>query len=392
MLRTFRVFLPLACAALASAAGPAGSLNGFAAACYQRLARADGNLIFSPYSLSTALSMTLAGARGGTAREIAAVLRGAYPDPAYHDSVAALVAEVQKSGNAGGDQLHNASALWVDRGFRIQSEFQRVMEKIYHAPLTPLDFSGNAESAREQINAWTGRQTRERIRELFAPGTLDSYTRLVLSTAIYFHGKWQIPFKKSDTQPAPFRIAAGGTRKAPFMNQTGRFLYAEPASLQILEMRYSGGALAFDVLLPRAQDGLPGVEKALASGNLDAWLSELRNQEVEVSLPRFRAESAFSLKQALSEMGMPSAFSSAADFSGIDDRRDLMLSQVRHKAFVDVNEEGTEAAAATGVAARLVSMQVQPRRVFRADHPFVFLIRDTRTGAILFAGRLANPV
>lgn len=372
----FALALPLA-AADPSAAG----LNAFSGDLYQQLARSRGNLVFSPISISTALAMTLAGARGQTAQEMTAVLRTP-PD-------AALLDKLTKAGNVSGDQLLLAQSLWVDRGFTLLPDFVRVSQQQFRAAPEAADFSKAPENARAAINRWVNEQTKGKIADLFAPGTLTRDTRLVLASAVYFNGKWQSKFDPKSTSQAPFHTSAPTPVQTPFMNQTSRFPYAETPTAQVLELPYAGGSLAFDVILPKAGTPLSTLEEALRSDGLSLWLGHLQRKQVAVSLPKFRAESAFSLKDALSALGMASAFSSTADFSGIDGRRDLTISQVAHKAFIDVSEEGTEAAAATGVAVSLTAFA--PPVTFRADHPFLFLLRDTQTGAILFAGRLEEP-
>jgi serpin B len=377
---------------LHAAGSPAPGMNEFATSLYRQLAGGDDNLIFSPFSISTAVSMVLNGARGQTAAQIAQVLHQLYPDPQYDTAVSALADELAKAADTGGNELVIANGLWVQRGFAIEPDFSKTVQTIYRAPLSPLDFEGNAEGARSAINSWTAQKTKRRIQELFKPGSLDSHTRLVLTSAIYFYGKWQSVFRPGSTHPAPFRLTGGGTAETKFMHQTAMFGYAETPLLQILEMRYMGTPLTFDVLLPKTNDGLAGLEKSLSPDTLAACCSALKNQRVDVTIPKFRVEAEFSLRDTLSRMGMPEAFQRSADLSGIDARRDLFLSDVRHKAFVDVAEEGTEAAAATGASVSLMSAIVGPPPVvFRADHPFLFLIRDTRSGVILFAGRLMKP-
>lgn len=379
-----RFTLPLLLAAVLDAAdGAAPGINRFAAITYRELARGHGNLILSPFNISAALSMALQGARGQTANEMTVVL-GQLPPGAAVD-------QLLKDANTGGNQLLTANGLWVERGFPILSDFQQVIETRFHAPLRPLDFSGNPEQARAAINSWTEQNTKGKIRELFGPGTLSASNRLVLTSAIYFYGKWQSAFAPKATRPEPFKLAGPGTVTADFMHQAGTFGYAETASAQILEMKYAGTPVVFDIVLPKSQTGISDLDTAIGPEELASWLGAISARPVEVAIPKFRAESEFSLKEALSQLGMPTAFSGRADFSGIDGRQDLALSAVEHKAFVDVSEEGTEAAAATGVGIALVAMKMPPRTVFRADHPFLFLIRDTRSGAILFMGRLMTP-
>jgi serpin B len=367
------------------------AMNAFTVASYKQLSRGDANLIASPFNIATVLSMVLAGAGGRTAEEIQSVLHVRY-DSTYDAALGTLLADLTKAANTPGNELHTANGLWVQQGFAIRPAFENTLANNYHAPLTPLDFAANPEAARSQINRWTEEQTKEKIKDLFPAGSLDARTRLVLTSAIYFYGKWQDPFVPSRTQPAHFILPTGATTQADFMNQTSHFGYTETPSSQILEMRYAGTGIAFDVLLPKTPNGLPDLEKSLTLENLTGWIGNLTDRNVQVSLPKFRTESGFSLSKALSAMGMPTAFTDKADFSGITPKGGLAISEVVHKAFVDVSEQGTEAAAATGITMRATAMRMpEPAVVFRADHPFLFLIRDTRTGVILFIGHLMNP-
>src|ERR1017187_9650774 len=327
------------------------AMNAFTTASYKQLMGGDANLILSPFNIATALSMALAGAGGQTAEEIQSVLHLHY-DHTYDSALGALLADLTKAGNTRGNELHTANGLWVQKGFAIQPAFENTLTNNYHAPLTPLDFIANPGAARSQINRWTEEQTKEKINNLLPAGSLDAHTRLVLTSAIYFYGKWQDPFVISRTQLAPFTLPTGATTQANFMNQTSHFSYTETPSAQVLEMRYAGAGIAFDVLLPKTLTGLPDIEKSLTLENLTGWLGNLTTRNVQVSLPKFRAESEFSLGKALSTMGMPTAFTDKADFSGIDPKRGLAISEVVHKAFVDVSEQGTEAAAATGITMR----------------------------------------
>ena len=387
-----RLVLPILLAAALPAADSTmtPAMNAFTTAAYKQLTGGDANLILSPFNIATALSMALAGARGQTAQEIQSVLHLHY-DPTYDAALGALLAGLTKAGNTGGNELRTANGLWVQQGIAIQPAFVNTLAGNFHAPLTPLDFLANPEAARSQINRWTEEQTKEKIKNLLAAGSIDAQTRLVLTSAIYFYGKWQDPFVASRTGPAPFTLPTGATTQASFMNQTSDFGYRETPSAQILEMRYAGTGIAFDVLLPKPPSGLPGLEKSLTLENLTGWLGNLTTRSVQVSLPKFRAESEFSLSKGLSTMGMPTAFTSKADFSGIDPKGGLAISEVVHKAFVEVSEQGTEAAAATAIGMRATAMRMpEPAVVFRADHPFIFLIRDTGTGVVLFIGRLTS--
>jgi serpin B len=367
------------------------AMNAFTTASYKQLTQGDANLILSPFNIATALSMALAGARGQTAQEIQSVLHLHY-DSTYDAALGTLLADLTKAGNAGGNELHTANGLWVQKGFVIQPAFENTLTNNYHAPLTPLDFIANPEAARSEINRWTEEHTKEKIKNLFPAGTLDAQVRLVLTSAIYFYGKWQDPFVTSRTKPAPFTLPTGVTTQADFMNQTSHFGYTETPSAQILEMRYAGTGIAFDAVLPKTASGLAAIERSLTSESLNGWFGSLTARNVQVSLPKFRTESEFSLRKALSTLGIPTAFTAQADFSGIDPKSGLAISEVVHKAFVDVAEQGTEAAAATGITMRATAMRMpEPPVVFRADHPFLFLIRDTHSGVVLFIGRVMNP-
>jgi serine protease inhibitor len=387
-----RYVLPLAVAAVLHA-GPEQVSRGvdqFGLSVYRQLAPGGDNLIFSPFSISSALSMALAGARGETAAQMAGVLHQAYPDSAYPDAFKALIDQIVQRANTDENRLLNANSLWVQSGFRLEPAFRETLGTAYGAPPAGLDFAGNLEAARRTINSWTEEHTKGKIPELFGPGSLDSHTRLVLTSAVYFYGKWERPFLTKLTFPAAFKLDSGAAVQADFMRQTARFGYAETPSLQILEMKYAGTGLALDILLPKPGGRLADLQSRFTFENLTGWLHDLHDRNVDVTIPKFRAESQFSLRKTLSHVGMANAFTGSADFSGIDGAHDLTLADVRHKAFVDVAEEGTEAAAATGTAVALVRMVVPDSPVFRADHPFFFLIRDTRSGLILFAGQLTN--
>jgi len=388
-----RIVLPILLAATLRGADShiMPAMNAFTTESYTQLARSDANLILSPFNIATALSMALAGARGQTAQEIQSVLHIHY-DSSFDAALGALLADLAKAGNTPGNELLTANGLWMQKGLAIQPAFESTLADNYHAPPTLVDFIANYEAARSQINSWTEEHTKQKIKNLFPAGSLDAQTRLVLTSAIYFYGKWQDPFITSNTQPAPFILSAGRTTLANFMNQTSNFGYTETPSAQILEMRYAGTGIAFDVLLPKTIIGIHDLDKSLTPENLTRWLASLPTRNVKVSLPKFRAESEFSLGKTLSIMGMPTAFTDKADFSGIVSKGGLAISEVVHKAFVEVSEQGTEAAAATGIGIHALAMHMpEAAVVFRADHPFIFVIRDTRSKIILFIGRLMNP-
>ncbi len=365
--------------------------NKFALELYQELQSRQGNLFLSPYSISTALAMTSAGARGQTERQMVETL--CFPSMGreqFHKEFGTIISRLNEAGEKGGYELVVANALWGQKDYSFLKDFLTLVRTNYDGDLQQVDFSQRTEEARTTINTWVEDKTKDKIKELIKPGMVDSMTRLVLTNAIYFKGKWASEFKPERTQDAPFTLLDGQKVNAAMMNQTAQFGYMETDALQVLEMPYVNEELSMAILLPKKIDGVRRLEKELTLDNVSGWLTGLRKREVRVFLPRFKMTSEFELAKVLASMGMPDAFSSKADFSGMTGNRDLFISAVVHKAYVDVNEEGTEAAAATGVVMKLTSV-APPPPVFRADHPFVFLIRDNHTGSILFMGRLANP-
>lgn len=361
-----------------------------------RVKKDGGNLFFSPYSISTALAMTYAGARGRTEKQMADVLHFSLPQERLHPAFGALEKQLNTGGKKGGYQLSVANALWGQKGYAFLKDFLDLTRKNYGAGLKEVDFVRETEKTRKTINAWVEKKTKDKIKELIQKGVVDNAT-LVLTNAIYFKGDWASKFKEENTHDAGFDLGGPKTMiqiiPVPMMQQKGKFKYAERDKLQILELPYKDKELSMIILLPKkgpylALDALKELEKSLTLKNLEKWLAELREQEVMVYLPRFKMTwGVFELKDILKAMGMTAAFS-GADFSGMTGHRNLFISNVLHKAFVEVNEEGTEAAAATAVVMREAAMAIP---VFRADHPFVFMIKDNRSGSILFMGRVMNP-
>jgi len=363
--------------------------TGFALSLYQELRLTEGNLFFSPYSISTALAITYAGARADTQIQMAQALYFPPDQNHLHPAFMMLAEKLAKAGKNGHVQLRDANALWPQKGYKLLKAFLALTKKSYGVRIVAVDF-GDEEAARHTINAWVEERTESKIKDLIAPGVLDAATRLVLVNAIYFKGAWASPFDPGLTSQAPFLAAPGGQVQVPMMTRKRVFRYAEDDSLQVLELPYAGDDLSMLVFLPREIDGLAKLEESLVVDNLDEWIRTLQETEVEVSLPRFGLSFPFRLDDTLKSMGMENAFSNKADFSGMDGSQELYLGAVLHKAFVVVNEQGTEAAAATAVAMQTKVLAFLPI-VFRADHPFVFLIRENGTGSILFMGRLVNP-
>jgi serpin B len=359
---------------------------------YGELKADAGNLFLSPFSISTALGMAAAGARGKTLDEMEKVLHLPPEAPAAFGAVLKSLND-EPDPKKRGFTLTTANALWAQQGYPWKPEYKKLAATDYGAGLFDVDFKGNAEAARGTINSWVEKETRDKIKDLLPAGSITAMTRLVLTNAIYFKGDWQDPFKKEATKDLPFTTADGKKTDAPLMTRVGRYLYGETDAFQVLDLPYAGKRISMTVILPRKPDGLPAVEKELTAAKLAETIKGLHpEQEVHVHLPRFKVEKDFLLNKPLKALGMKAAFD-GADFSGMHTGGEqLDISAVLHKAFVDVNEEGTEAAAATGVVVKTLSLPAPPKPVyFKADHPFLFLIRDHKTGSILFLGRLENP-
>ena len=365
--------------------------NEFALNLYGRLRRQEGNIFFSPYSVSSALAMTYLGARGETAKQMASVLRL----PADQGEATALFGALNKSLNGNGEtrnyQLNVANALWGAKGAGFLDAFLKAAQEAYGAGLQELDFENDTEGSRRFINNWIAQKTQEKITDLMPPGSIKPRTRLVLTNAIYFKSAWAQPFDEGLTQPSDFTLGKGKKVTAPLMKNTGWFGYFEDSDLQVLELPYLRNELSMFILLPRKIDGLPALEQSLTEERLSVIESKVSPGRIAVSLPRFRITSSFGLIEPLRELGMELPFTEVADFSGMDEKKNLFISAVVHKAYVDVNEKGTEAAAATGVGMVPTSIPPPPKE-FRADHPFLFFIRHQSSGSVLFMGRVQNPL
>lgn len=361
----------------------------FAFELYAQMKNAGGSLFFSPHSISTALAMAYGGARGNTEKQMAKTLHFTLDQKQLHPAFAGLKANLDEA-QAGGDiALNIANALWAQADYKLLKNYLTMLKLEYKAELKTVDFKRANEKTRKKINAWVEKETKNKIKDLIKFGALARNTRLILVNAIYFKGNWSNQFEKAYTREAPFYIEPGKTVTVPLMNQTARFAYGESDNLHILELPYGRQELSMIVLLPQKADGLEKLEKKLCAENLETWLRALKTRKVKVFLPKFKQTFQFGLSKMLSDMGMPSAFETA-DFSGMDGTRELFISAVLHKACIDVNEEGTEAAAATALMVGATAA-TPPPPVFRADHPFVFLIRENKFGGILFLGRVVNP-
>ncbi len=367
--------------------------NQFAFNLYRQLAADEpGNLFFSPYSISTAFAMTYAGARNETARQMAEAMVFNLPDRQLHQAFEASTERIQEIQAGGEVELSVANALWPQQDYPFLETYLSLIEEHYGARVTALDYVSAAEAARQTINQWVEEQTRDRIQNLIPAGVLTPLTRMVLVNAIYFKGDWKLQFATEQTRDAPFYPTPEQTVQVPMMYQKAHFRYAALERLQLLELPYRGDQLSMLILLPKPEVELTQLEAEINAESIAAWHRQSRPREVNVFLPRFKTTSSLQLNQPLIAMGMRDAFNaSKADFSGMDGRPDsLYISAVLHKAFIEVNEEGSEAAAATAVivATRAVT---EPPPEFRADRPFLFMIRENHSGAILFLGRLQAP-
>lgn len=363
----------------------------FALDLYNQLKMTDGNLFFSPFSIFTALAMTWAGARENTAVQMAETLHFTEKPAQFHRAIGDLISQLNAVQKETDVELSIANAIWAQKGYQFLDEFFRIVQQSYQADLKQVDFSSAAESARQAINAWVEQQTNEKIKDLLPPKVLNALTRLVLVNAIYFKGFWDNQFKSRDTREMEFWLLTEVAVKVPMMHQEHQFGYWENDWLQIMEMPYKEESLSLIVLLPKEKTGITDLEQKLNFENMMAWQSRLRKRKVIVFFPKFKIESQFSLAQTLALMGMPDAFDpELADFSAMVGQKELYISAVIHKAFLEVNEEGSEAAAATGVVVGVTSIAPSPP-IFKADHPFVFFIRDNKSQSILFLGRVLNP-
>lgn len=367
---------------MTSSSNPLG--NDFAFKYYFKQKINPGNIFFSPFSISSALAIVHEGAKGKTSKEIQELFH--FP---LNDDIKAIITTTQKA-------INYANAIWVQKDYTVLTDFVQMVKDKFAAEIHNIDIKSNPEAARIMINQWIQKQTADKIIDLISPSHLDPYTKLVITNAIYFKEKWTTQFNQSETKVDNFFTGGENPVKVEMMSRTGSkdtFEYMENDYMQMLELPYIGGKLSMLVILPKSNN-IAELENSLTITNFDKWRNELKPQRVKVYIPKFRYQSTSSLREDLKSMGMPTAFSwPGADFSGIDGTNMLCISEVIHSAFIEVNEEGTEASAATAVVERLgASFAEAPARpIFKADHPFVFLIKDENTGSILFMGRMTNP-
>ncbi len=376
----------------------------FAFDLYRALSDGEVNLFFSPFSVSQALAIAYAGARGETERQMGDTLRFSLTQRKLHPALQTLSRVLRSRGNdrrtsSGSDEedfnfrLHIVNAVWGQKGLNLARDYVDTLANNYGVGIRSLDFAAASEECRVTINDWVAEETEGKILDLFPPGTIDARTRLVLTNAIYFNASWLWPFPPEDTVERPFHPLNGGTVEVPMMTDNYHYkevYYAQGDGFQVVEIPYSTWELSMTAILPD-EGGFEDLEASLTAEILDQVVEELEERDITLTMPKFEFESEFMLGQTLAKMGMADAFGGAADFSGISNSADLWISAVIHKAFVSVNEEGTEAAAATG-AAMLTSAPLEKEPVtVTLDRPFIFLIRDEPTGTILFLGRVMDP-
>ena len=367
--------------------------NAFALDLYKQLAGEGENIFYSPYSIYMALLMTYAGAAGDTASQMESTLHLPYSQEEVHAVMNAL--NLQLKANSIVDDkpaftLNIVNQLWGQAGYAFLPEFLNTLSQNYNAGLKTVDFAADPEGARELINLWVEAQTNEKIRDLIPEGVLNELTRLVITNAVYFKAAWLSPFDPANTKNGSFTLLDGTQADVPMMHQSSSMRAYVSQDVQAVELPYEGGTYSMVALMPTAGN-LDTFEQSLTAESLQDILNQLERASVTLSMPKFKFDAAFALNDALEGMGMTDAFDPMkANFSGMDGTTSLYISSALHKAFVDVNEEGTEAAAATAVAIGLTSAPGQSYTIM-LDHPFLFLIRDNATGTLLFVGRMADP-
>ncbi len=371
----------------------AESNNRFAMDLFKQIHSRSDNIIYSPYSITNIISMIYGGAAGETAAEISNVLYF----PKDHRDLHPLAREVWESmdslNSTGQTELKLANALWAQESFSFLPGYFDLCSEFYNAPIETLDFiqTENREKGRIRINNWISENTNRHINDLIPPGIIDENTRLVLTNAIYFNGKWMYPFNKSASSPSVFHVSQEESLETVYMNQTKVIPYYEDEEVQALSLPYEGGRMSMIVILPKRIEGWNMISSILDYDRIRLLKSKMTDTEVQIKLPRFKSELETNLRRELMAMGMENAFTKDADLSGMTGEQNLFISEIIHKAFIEVTEAGTEAAAASAALLALKSaLEEEPVR-FTADHPFIYLVWDGNTGNIIFAGRLVRP-
>lgn len=367
----------------------ASDANNFALEAYKQFAKSDNkNMFFSPISINMAIGITYAGAKGETEKQIASVFNFPENTTKFHKSMGTLQENILEK-TSEGVEISLTNQLWADQNYKFRCQYLRKAKKCYKAPVKRLDFYSNLDESRISINNWVEKQTHERIKDLLPEGSISKQTKMVITNTIYFKGQWDKQFITEHTQDENFTTISGEQVKTPTMNANTSLRMYQGNSLKLVELPYAGKQFSMLVLLPNEGTPLASIEKELSIKELNHYISSMTESDVRISLPKFKFDASYKLKQTLSEMGMPLAFSNAADFTAMSRKKDLKIDEVFHKAFVEVSEEGTEAAAATAVV--IVRKTAIMNNEFRANRPFIFFIRENESGNILFLGRITNP-
>lgn len=364
------------------------SSNLFGVDLYKALSEKPGNIFFSPFSISSALAMTYIGADSDTAQQMKNVLHFDLDDETLLNNFSQLITSLNQSNE--NYQLSVANSMWLQEGYPFLKEFVEQIQKYYQSWINYVDFANHKDEAREKINEWIEAKTNNKIRDLIKPDDIDSLTRLVLTNAIYFKGLWLNPFDPSSTRKELFHISKNEEKEVDMMFKNITANYTEDSLVQVLELPYAKNKISMIIVLPKEDKDLSQIEKNISLDLFKKWRSSLKPTEVNVHIPKFKTECRFNLKQTLMSMGIVDAFTDEADFSKMDGTKMLKIKDVIHQSFIEVYEEGTQAAAAT---ATIVNIKMAPKKPveFRADRPFIFFIYDSTYDLILFMGRLINP-
>ena len=367
--------------------------NLFMIKAYKYLSETEGekNIFISPYSIQSALAMTFAGSAGTTEEEMAKALEFPGNTIAFHENFGKLTNGINDISEKGEMQLSVANSLWLAENYKFLDEFLRINKTYYNTETTNLDFS-ESEKARKTINDWVSEKTNDRIKDLIPKGILDALTKLILTNAVYFKAEWAEQFKKGSTQKAEFMTMDNKAVETDMMNLKHSFPYMENEDIQLIEMPYKGGDASMFVILPKKKNDLKEIEKVLDWKKIEKYMGQLSIKQADVYFPKFKMSLEYELRKLMTNLGMKAAFDKVADFSRMNGNKDLYISAIIHKTFVEVDETGTEAAAATAVVMRMKSAMPDPDyKTFKADHPFFYFIRENVSGTVLFAGRVTDP-
>lgn len=347
------------------------------------------DLFFSPFSISTALSMTYAGAKNKTENEMQNVLHFEKNSDDFHNAYSKYINQIKNNKNI---NLNIANALWAQKGFYFEKKYINLLKNAYNTKIQTVDFKNNASKQVKKINKWVYKQTNKKIKDLLNPSSINALTRLVLVNAVYFQANWKTKFKPKKSYNDNFYLSNGKIKKCKFMTNKLYLYVYEASNYTAVNIPYKKNEASFVVILPQKRININQFVKDFSFSDYETFLNSMRKRDVELHLPKFKLTTQFNLSESLKNIGMPEAFSDNADFSGMTGKRDLKIDKVIHKAFVEVSESGTEAAAATGVV--LMEKTAHKKKdivLFKANHPFIFLIIDNSTNAILFSGVLENP-